>query len=953
MRSQRISVKAVLVSLLIVAIGINFVACESTGDNASTYEKETFVLETDTVETADVATEIAAEPDSGPEVEVTTPKEVYEPPTVECYTHEECSHLKVPGSPPYCLKARCTANLKCELVADSDYCNAQDGDLCHLSMCNPEESSDPSGCVLLSEKTQLNCDDNMACTVDACDPTEGCRHESDDTLCNDGDPCTTDFCNTVEGCTHNPVNVDDGNPSTIDGCTTEGGVYHIVQNDTQKECELAEQCGPTGSACSIFYCQQGMCVEYNIGAELCNDNSPCTVDSCDSVLGCVNAVLPCDDGNLCTIDSCGSNGTCQNLPLNCNDGNPCTDDVCSSGIGCQSAQVNCDDGDACTIDSCMGFGSCVNIANTCDDADPSTIDTCNSQAGCSNTPDPNYCMIDSDCGDVVDKCAPWMCDNHACVQKEIFCDDGIACTEDYCENGNCQVWEDHNSCDEGLYCNGWYDYEPGISVSGCIDQCDTELDCDDGNDCTNDWCDGYYLNEGSKCVHEAQYTDYNSCSGGTCWAGECVECLNNGHCDDSDPCTEDLCDSLPITVGSGAGAGGGGGPVPSKEQAAGKCSHNPLSIEYAECDGNTCTQDSCDEGVCISSGECTDSSSECQVGTCVSDSWADYCSYESLDAGSSCTTVEGQDGSCSPWGECFPECSSHADCDDDKPCTIDSCDVLTGTCVHDKDYQAWDCIQCTHDYECINASVCVGGTWHWRKNATGICLNGSCELEEEPIACPKCDQHTWTDSGVAKVGLCQEQLLCPGGGPCELEDIDFTQDCPTCQDGFGQTFSVCIEGGECEQYASSHCGFNGTWIDGDCRDCFEDSDCNDQNPCTGEGTCSSWGYCQGMGESPDDWTQCDDVPMCGGFDDPPCEWGHCMANRCVTPKACDTNFECPGNDRPYCVEGYCQECLPAYDADGSSVNHVGCWGSKPLCQESVQTDPVSADNLSIYSCVSE
>ena len=36
----------------------------------------------------------------------------------------------------------------------------------------------------------------------------------------------------------------------------------------------------------------------------CDDNDPCTVDTCDPVQGCIYTPNNCDDGNVCTVDSC-------------------------------------------------------------------------------------------------------------------------------------------------------------------------------------------------------------------------------------------------------------------------------------------------------------------------------------------------------------------------------------------------------------------------------------------------------------------------------------------------------------------------------------------------------------------------------------------------------------------------------------------------------------------------
>ena len=40
----------------------------------------------------------------------------------------------------------------------------------------------------------------------------------------------------------------------------------------------------------------------------CDDNNPCTVDTCDPVLGCIYTPANCDDGDACTVDSCSPVG---------------------------------------------------------------------------------------------------------------------------------------------------------------------------------------------------------------------------------------------------------------------------------------------------------------------------------------------------------------------------------------------------------------------------------------------------------------------------------------------------------------------------------------------------------------------------------------------------------------------------------------------------------------------
>jgi hypothetical protein len=119
-------------------------------------------------------------------------------------------------------------------------------------------------------------------------------------------------------------------------------------------------------ACSGGTCHGGAPVN-------CNDNNPCTTDSCAPATGCVhtNNTNPCDDGNLCTqtdtcqggvcvgsdvvtcspLDQCHVAGTCNPATgfcshpsaangTACNDGNPCTvGDACVNGV-CNGVAVS-------------------------------------------------------------------------------------------------------------------------------------------------------------------------------------------------------------------------------------------------------------------------------------------------------------------------------------------------------------------------------------------------------------------------------------------------------------------------------------------------------------------------------------------------------------------------------------------------------------------------------------
>jgi len=124
-----------------------------------------------------------------------------------------------------------------------------------------------------------------------------------------------------------------------------------------------------GNACSNGdLCSGGVCAP---GGQLnCATGDPCSVGSCDKVIGCVNKPANCDDGNLCTADSCKLGVGCVNTALNCDDGDQCTTDSCSLQSGtCAHVQISCDDLNPCTTDSCTAAAGCKHVglayASTC------------------------------------------------------------------------------------------------------------------------------------------------------------------------------------------------------------------------------------------------------------------------------------------------------------------------------------------------------------------------------------------------------------------------------------------------------------------------------------------------------------------------------------------------------------------------------------------------------------
>jgi hypothetical protein len=204
------------------------------------------------------------------------------------------------------------------------------------------------------------------------------------------------------------------------------------------------------------------------------------VEVCDSEEGCISLGDPCHGGTICNEES----------------------DICDR---C-SADAECDDGIDCTVDACVA-GEC--IATPDDDAcqDDGWFcngpEVCDAEAGCHSAGPP--CESGQVCDEDADICGDCLGDTE--------CDDGVACTFDFCQNGECEHDAEDDSCaDDGLFCNGEEFCNPDV---GCISTgdpcpptlvcnedearcviCIEDIDCNDGDLCTVDSC----VDE--VCVHE-------------------------------------------------------------------------------------------------------------------------------------------------------------------------------------------------------------------------------------------------------------------------------------------------------------------------------------------------------------------------------------------------------------------------------------------------------------------
>ncbi|KAN0043338.1 hypothetical protein ACTA71_010986 [Dictyostelium dimigraforme] len=300
----------------------------------------------------------------------------------------------------------------------------------------------------------------------------------------------------------------------------------------------------------------------------------------------------------------------------------------------------------------------------------------------------NYCVGTMLCYDFVG------CDNSTCLYEEKDHSDGLECTVDTCDgrNGTINIPND-SLCPQEDSCFSYYcNIETGCQAVqkvncpepnicqielGCIKesgQCEfQQIDCDDENDCTFDYCDP--LNGG--CLHVLNDTycsiqaNHSLChQDGICTPNGCY--FEDVVCDDGNPCSEDYCDVVEgcSSILNDLNCEPENKCYDSVCTTSG-CVQLPINCD----DGNPCSVDSCDPQIgCISTLNNTlcNTGNKCLNSICT----VNGCSSTPIvcNDGISCT-----DDNCNPSLGC-QFISNNTKCDDGNKCTIDQCG--TNGCSH-------------------------------------------------------------------------------------------------------------------------------------------------------------------------------------------------------------------------------------------------------------------------------
>jgi hypothetical protein len=690
----------------------------------------------------------------------------------------------------------------------------------------------------------------------------------------------------------------------------------------------------------------------------CDDGNPCTVDSCDSATGCVNAPDACDDGDACTVDFCGPSNCCvANGGLGC-DNPECEATVCATDpfccdtewdsicadeaialcglcdiIGCMNPPVDCDDGDACTTDSCDPATGCMHTPVDCGDNDECTVDVCG-PSNCCGAHGGVGCN-DSACQDVVCAIDPFCCDTEwdsicadeaielcgacggVCTHTPVDCDDGDACTDDSCDPAAGCVNAPVN-CDDDDFCT---EDSCDPATGGCMN---TPVDCNDGDFCTDDSCD-----PATGCMHTpVDCDDGDACTDESCDpATGCV--YTPIRCGDDNSCTFDNCD--PDTG----------------------CVHTPIDCN----DMNACTVDDCAPGLsncCVPHGGPGCDETGCQATVCAADpfccdtEWDSICAGEATDlcgdlcrtnccvpnGGPGCNDPECQAAVCAAdsfccdveWddicaGEALGLCPdlcgggtgvctyTPVDCDDGDVCTTNSCDPATG-CMNTP-------VDCDDGDACTDDS-CFAGV-----GSSDCCV---------PHDGPGCDD------GACQAAVCRIDPACCEGdgqwGPACAEsaaslcaDLCSIAECAhppvVCDDGNACTDDSCDPATGCV-YTPIRCGDGDACTDDSCdpaTGCVHTPvDCDDMDACTVDGCApGSSNCCEANGGL--------------GCDDRACEAAVCAADAFC----CETEWDgiCAGEALNLCGDLCGSTCCV-------SSGGLGC--DDPDCQAAVcAADPFCCD----------
>jgi len=512
---------------------------------------------------------------------------------------------------PGIITVQCTSNLHCD---DLNECT---DDVCQGNgMCSyaPNYNQATMCCNPLTGATTSLSDGNV-CTQDVCEADGTVSHPPEPQFTSCGSQTTTD-CNKPDSCDGagtclprlepagtacgSQIDTECDDPNTCDGAGvcqsnyeppgTACGSQSDTQCDNPDTCSGAGVCRqnnePNGTTCDdLLYCtvneacQGGNCS--GGGPRNCSDGLSCTTDTCDEVLDiCVSTL---DPGNCLITGTCHAPGAI-NPGDDCEECNPAANTYVWTD---RSDGSECDDGDSCTGTGRPGIG----------------VDTC-TVGVCAGTTDPE---CNDDCAQAqVATVGLNTATNH---------NGGPDSDEASCQlNSNNDVWFVYTAdCDAPLLMDtaGSVLLPSNDPVLSVYTECGgVEIACDDNSgpslhaslsfDATLG--EDYYIRVGgvgnNNGVFVLNITRYDDCRIGTgCYATGDLDPAND--CMACNPASSTT-DWSPVSIGTACGTDTEDDcDWPDSCDGAGVCLSNPKP-DGTQClaDGNGCTQNLCESGVC-------------------------------------------------------------------------------------------------------------------------------------------------------------------------------------------------------------------------------------------------------------------------------------------------------------------------------------------------------------------
>jgi len=750
-------------------------------------------------------------------------------------------------------------NGNCSITCHDDDLDGFDDDSCGGADCDDSDPDSYPGATETCDGADNDCDGVVDQLPDA------------SISCDDGNECTADVCQRGRGCVN--IDLQEGSCDDGDDCT---------MNDTCR----AGACfgtpfdgdgdGHQSLACGGDDCDDGNAAVYPGAFEGAGLPQSCTDgldNDCDGLTdmedGLCNPCTSdayCDDNDLCNGTETCIAGACRvGTPVDCDDTNECTNDSCDPATGvCGHVDntASCEDGDLCTVgDACSG-GACQPGGSSldCNDANDCTDDTCQPASGCVHTNNTIACDDLNQCT-VGDACAGGFCQPGS---QTLACDDSNGCTDDSCDpaQGGCVFTPNAAPCNDGDPCT------QGDSCGSGTCQPGGPKFCGDANVCTDDSCDGATGN----CLH----------------SDNTAACDDGSDCTQGDVCANGFCSGVPRDQdGDGFGDDSCGGS---------DCDDNDENVRPDMFEGPAGSP-LCSDGIDNNCNLLTDAADP----TCSPCTVDDDCNDNIV-----CNGIEQCIG-----GNC--QAGTLLDCDDNNPCTDDSCDAVTG-CVN------WPNINsCSDGDMCTQDDVCQGG----------VCVGTN------PVVCTALDQcHTIGVCNPA-TGACSNPNS-PDGVPCNDNSLCTASD--TCQAGVctGQNPVVCTPLDSCHNAGvcnpSSGTCSNPVKPDG--------SGCNDGNLCTQVDTCSS-GNCNGA--SP---VQCVALDSChnAGICNP--ATGSCTDPTKPDGTPCDDGDACTLTDG--CLAGACTGSNPVVCTASDQCHAAGvCNPASGVCSDPPVSDGSPCDDANM------